>query len=112
MHFVIPPIETRSIEKIFKFTFIKTGDTEMKISTVLMTSFAALTIGVANADDNLYQSLDANQDQQLSKEEASIMPGVIKVWDQLDVDKNDQLSAEEFSKYEEIKLLSQTTPKG
>jgi len=84
----------------------------MKISTLLIASFATMTIGAANADDNLYISLDANQDQQLSKEEASIMPGVIKVWDQLDADKNDQLSAEEFSKYEEIKLLSKTTPKG
>lgn len=84
----------------------------MKISTLLIASFAAMTIGAANADDNLYISLDANQDQQLSKEEASIMPGVIKVWDQLDADKNNQLSAEEFSKYEEIKLLSKTTPKG
>lgn len=84
----------------------------MKISTLLITAFTTMTITAANADNNLYLSLDANQDQQLSKEEASIMPGVIKVWDQLDVDKNDQLSAEEFSKYEEIKLLSKSTPKG
>jgi len=84
----------------------------MKISTLLIASFATMTFTAANADNSLYVSLDANQDQQLSKEEASIMPGVIKVWDQLDVDKNDLLSAEEFSKYEEIKLLSKTTPNG
>lgn len=76
----------------------------MKISTLLVTSFATMAIGAANADNNLYASLDANQDQQLSKEEASIMPGVIEAWGQLDANKDDLLSAEEFSKYEEIKL--------
>lgn len=83
----------------------------MKISTLIVTGLASLTMTTAFADDNLYKSLDANQDSQLSKEEAAIMPGVLKVWDQLDLDQNEQLSAEEFSKYEEIKLLSKA-PKG
>lgn len=84
----------------------------MKISTLLIASFVTMTIGTAVADDSLYSALDANQDQQMSKEEASIIPSVIQAWDQLDTDKNEQLSAEEFSKYEESTGLSDAMPEG
>ncbi|MGH1541115.1 MAG: hypothetical protein ACRBHB_11880 [Arenicella sp.] len=82
----------------------------MKISTIIVASAMSVAATAAIAADDLYKSLDANQDNALSKEEVSIMPGVIKVWEQLDADKDDQLTADEFAKYEEIKLLSKTEP--
>lgn len=85
----------------------------MKLSTFIATGLLVTASATVVADE-LYKSLDANQDNMLSKEEVSIMPGVVKVWDQLDADKDGQLNAEEFAKYEEIKLLSKTEekPKG
>jgi len=54
---------------------------------------------IACAVGGVFSVLDVNNDNMISKNEAATLPGLTNHWDELDANKDDQLSNAEFQVY-------------
>ena len=68
----------------------------MKFFTVLLTILFSTFVFAAT---DAFSSLDVNNDNAISKDEATILPGLTNHWKELDVNADDQLSSTEFQAY-------------
>ena len=74
---------------------------------------ALLASSVAVAGDKVsYQALDANQDGQISPEEAAAMPALNDQWTTLDTNADGMLDRAEFAKMEAREMKQQQEMKG
>lgn len=71
-----------------------------KISLVVLVAlFSSASFA---ADKGLYQSLDANNDGAVTKQEGSNLPILIEKWEELDANADGSLDEAEFAKFEMI----------
>ncbi len=68
----------------------------MKYFTILILMLFSMTIFAAT---DAFSTLDVNNDNAISKDEAATLPGLTNHWKQLDVNADDQLSSSEFQAY-------------
>lgn len=64
------------------------------ISAAVFTLFTTAAFG-----NNVFVTLDADENNTISKKEATALSSLIEQWDSLDADNSGELSKEEFSKY-------------
>lgn len=70
----------------------------MNTKTALAILAAAALSGTAFAAD--MQTLDTNQDNQISQDEAQADPALVEKWAELDANQDGVLDQEEFAKFE------------
>lgn len=71
----------------------------MKKFAFVLFFLPAMGAYAANADSDLFSTLDQDSNGALSKEEASAESSLAAVFDQIDIDADGQISRAEFDKY-------------
>jgi hypothetical protein len=75
-----------------------------QLTMLLIILFSASAFAAAD----VFSTLDVNNDNAISKEEATSLPGLINSWKQLDVNADDQLSSTEFQEYAKTSEVTST----
>jgi hypothetical protein len=75
-----------------------------QLTMLLIILFSASAFAAAD----VFSTLDVNNDNAISKEEATSLPGLINSWKQLDVNADDQLSSTEFQEYAKTSGVTST----
>ncbi len=75
-----------------------------QLTMLLIILFSASAFAAAD----VFSTLDVNNDNAISKEEAASLPGLINSWKQLDVNADDQLSSTEFQEYAKTSDVTST----
>lgn len=75
-----------------------------QLTMLLIILFSASAFAAAD----VFSTLDANNDNAISKEEAASLPGLTNSWKLLDVNADDQLSSTEFQEYAKTSDVTST----
>ena len=61
---------------------------------------ASVALGTAQAEESVYEELDADSNGEISQREASALPGLRSKWDQLDANNDGVVDMTEFARLE------------
>ncbi len=76
---------------------------------LLIIALATMASGIVIAGDDAYSVLDADKNGSISKTEAAALPGLTEQFAYLDTDVNDELSVEEFARFEASEVPASET---
>lgn len=82
------------------------------ISILSLFPLAAIMLvsSTSHAGNDLFKSLDVNQDTQISAEEAQNTPALLENWKLIDTDSNGSISSLELSQYMNASSTQETPP--